>query len=188
MTQPLNFKLLHIMMFPEEKKVYVFELDDVVFPKKDYLLQVYYLFANFIEFTETVPAQADLVQFMKNHLEHQGENLLFEHAQQTFGFDQKYKENFERLHVNAILPLRLHLFDHINTLFRQLKAADKHVCILTKGNPLEQLNKVKFVDWGEYGDDIKVYFKDELVFRGIDPLEFLANEFAVDTTAIQFVD
>jgi hypothetical protein len=44
------------------------------------------------------------------------------------------------------------------------------------------------VDWGEYGDDIKVYFKDELVFRGIDPLEFLANEFTVDTTAIQFVD
>jgi len=32
-------------MFPEDKKVYVFELDDVVFPKKDYLLQVYYLFA-----------------------------------------------------------------------------------------------------------------------------------------------
>ncbi|WP_293905054.1 HAD hydrolase-like protein [Sphingobacterium sp. UBA5670] len=176
------------MLFPEEKKVYVFELDDVVFPKKDYLLQVYYLFANFIEFTETVPPQADLVHFMKNHLEHQGEYLLFEHAQQTFGFDQKYKENFERLHVNAILPLRLNLFEHIKTLFSQLKAADKHICILTKGNPLEQLNKVKFVNWGEYGDTIKVYFKDELVFREIEPLEFLATEFAVGEAEIQFVD
>ncbi|WP_312187725.1 HAD family hydrolase [Sphingobacterium sp.] len=176
------------MMFPEEKKVYVFELDDVVFPKKDYLLQVYYLFANFIEFTETVPLQADLIRFMKSHLESQGEHLIFEHAQETFGFDKKYKENFERLHVNALLPLRLHLFDHIANLFSQLKAEHKNICILTKGNPLEQLNKVKFIDWGQYGDEIKIYFKDELVFRSIEPLDFLANEFAVETTAIQFVD
>ncbi|MDM1294920.1 HAD family hydrolase [Sphingobacterium sp. N143] len=176
------------MMFPEEKKVYVFELDDVIFPKKDYLLQVYYLFANFIEFTETFPPQGDLVNFMKNHLENRGEELLFEHAQETFGFDMKYKENFERLHVNAVLPLRLHLFDHIVTLFTQLRSEGKCICILTKGNPLEQLNKVKFVEWAEFSDLIKIYFEDELVFRKIDPLEFLANEFDVTTAAIQFVD
>lgn len=176
------------MMFPEEKKVYVFELDDVIFSKKDYLLQVYYLFASFIEFTETVPAQADLIQFMKDHLERQGEDLLFECAQQAFGLDQKYKENFERLHVNAILPVRLQLFDHINILFRALIAEGKHICILTKGNPLEQLNKVKFVDWGEYENEVKVYFLDELIFRGIVPLDFLADEFTVEPSAIQFVD
>ncbi|WP_286859514.1 MULTISPECIES: HAD family hydrolase [Sphingobacterium] len=176
------------MLFPEEKKVYVFELDDVIFPKKDYLLQVYYLFANFIEFTETFPSQGDLVNFMKNHLENQGEESLFEHAQATFGFDMKYKENFERLHVNAVLPLKLHLFDHITTLFSQLSAAGKIICILTKGNPLEQLNKVRFVDWGVFSDRIKIYFEDELVFRKIDPMSFLAQEFAVNSSAIQFVD
>ncbi|MGB3066456.1 HAD family hydrolase [Sphingobacterium thalpophilum] len=176
------------MIFPKEKKVYVFELDDVIFPKKDYLLQVYYLFANFIEFTETFPPQGELVEFMKNHLETQGEQLLFERTQEAFGFDKKYKENFERLHVNAVLPLRLHLFDHIVTLFSQLRDEGKQICILTKGNPLEQLNKVKFVDWGEFADMIKVYFKDELLFRQIDPLEYLADEFSVEPAAIQFVD
>ncbi|WP_454879466.1 HAD family hydrolase [Sphingobacterium detergens] len=176
------------MMFPEEKKVYVFELDDVLFPKKDYLLQVYYLFANFIEFTETFPPQGDLVNFMKNHLENQGEEFLFEHAQATFGFDMKYKEHFERLHVNAVLPLKLHLFDHIAALFSQLSAEGKKICVLTKGNPLEQLNKMKFVDWGEFSNRIKIYFQDELAFRQIDPAQFLAEEFAVDITAIQFVD
>lgn len=176
------------MIFPEEKKVYVFELDDVLFPKKDYLLQVYYLFANFIEFTETFPPQADLVNFMKNHLENQGEESLFEHAQSTFGFDMKYKEHFERLHVNAVLPLKLNLFDHIVTLFAQLSAEGKGICVLTKGNPLEQLNKVKFVDWGEFSNRVKIYFRDELAFRQINPTQFLAEEFAVDTAAIQFVD
>ena len=28
-------------------KAFVFELDDVIYPEKDYLLQVYYLFSNF---------------------------------------------------------------------------------------------------------------------------------------------
>lgn len=175
-------------MFPEEKKVYVFELDDVIFPKKDYLLQVYYLFANFIEFTETFPPQGDLVNFMKKHLESQGEESLFEHAQETFGFDIKYKENFERLHVNAVLPLKLHLFDHIAALFSQLNAANKRICVLTKGNPLEQINKVKFVEWGAFSEQIKIYFQDELVFRQIDPVQFLAQEFEVDAAAIEFVD
>lgn len=175
------------MMFPEEKKVYVFELDDVIYPKKDYLIQVYYLFANFIEFSETVPPQQDVVNFMKNHLENQGEDMIFEHTQEMFGFDKRYKENFERLHVHAVLPLRLQLFKHVHLLFTQLKAENKQICILTKGNPLEQLNKVKYVEWGEFSAEIKVYFQDELAFRQIEPLEFLAEEFAVETDAIEFV-
>ncbi|ULT27521.1 hypothetical protein KUH03_12800 [Sphingobacterium sp. E70] len=55
-------------------------------------------------------------------------------------------------------------------------------------NPLEQLNKVKFVDWGEFSNRVKIYFQDELDFRQIDPTQFLVQEFAVDITAIQFVD
>ena len=34
------------------KKAFVFELDNVLYPEKDYLLQVYYLFASFLEYSE----------------------------------------------------------------------------------------------------------------------------------------
>ncbi|MEJ5052826.1 hypothetical protein [Sphingobacterium sp. MYb382] len=44
-----------------DKSVYVFEIDDILFPKRDYLLQVYYLFANFIEYTEGKSIAKELV-------------------------------------------------------------------------------------------------------------------------------
>ena len=54
------------------KKAFIFELDNVLFPERDYLLQVYYLFANFIEFTETVPSSTELTNFLKTVYEHHG--------------------------------------------------------------------------------------------------------------------
>ncbi len=78
------------------KKAFIFELDDVLYPKKDYDLQVYYLFAAFLEFQEAFPPANDLVTFLKKAYENQGTNKLFEKAQEVFGFNAKYKENFER--------------------------------------------------------------------------------------------
>jgi hypothetical protein len=34
------------------KKAFVFELDNVLYPEKDYFFQIYYLFANLLEYTE----------------------------------------------------------------------------------------------------------------------------------------
>ena len=39
------------------KQAFVFGLDDVLYPVKDYQLQVYYLFAQFIEYGEQIDAQ-----------------------------------------------------------------------------------------------------------------------------------
>lgn len=36
----------------KDKQIVIFELDNVLYPEKDYLLQVYYLFAQFIEYSE----------------------------------------------------------------------------------------------------------------------------------------
>ena len=70
-----------------EKKVFVFELDDVIFPKQDYLLQVYYLFANSLEHVEQSPSSNELTDFLKaNHLK-SGEKDLFKKASEAFGID-----------------------------------------------------------------------------------------------------
>lgn len=39
------------------KDAFVFELDDVLYPAKDYWYQVYYLFASFLEYTEMIDAK-----------------------------------------------------------------------------------------------------------------------------------
>ncbi|UIR55195.1 HAD hydrolase-like protein [Sphingobacterium sp. SRCM116780] len=174
--------------FPSEKTVFVFELDDVIYPKREYLLQIYYLFANFLEFTEAFPPQADLVSFFKNHLDSQGEELIFEHAQETFKFDVKYKENFERLFVNAVLPVKLLMKEGIKELFNDIITADKQICILTKGNPLTQLNKIKHIEWGVFASKLKVYFVDELKFRNLNPLDYITDELQIAKSELIYID
>lgn len=174
--------------FPKDKKVFVFELDNVIYPKRDYLLQVYYLFAKFLEFTETYPPQKDLVSFFKNHLENQGEELIFEHAQEVFQFDLKYKEHFERLFVNAVLPVKLMMYAGIADFMQEILAHNKQICILTKGNPLMQLNKIKHIEWYQLSSKLKVYFIDELNFQHIDPLSFIAEELHVAKDEIVGID
>src|SRR5690606_8319296 len=87
----------------DDKKALVFELDDVLFPKKDYLLQVYYLFAHLLEYTEAAPPAADLTEFLKTAYEHHGEAGLFERAADAFAIDRKYKVQFEGMHTTARL-------------------------------------------------------------------------------------
>lgn len=172
------------------KHVYAFELDDVLFPKQDYMLQVYYLFANFYEFSEGTFKANDLVGFFKKVYLIHGEDNVFDSAKEVFGIEEKYRENLERLKANAQLPLKLELFPDKSKLLAQLFASNKNVVILTKGNPVEQLNKIKFIDWGtlaEFSKDIKVYFVDELRYQDIQPIDYLVEEFAVSKDEIVIV-
>ena len=159
------------------KKAFIFELDDVLYPQKDYLLQVYYLFATLLEYTETVPPANELISFFKKAYEHHGAHKIFQRAAEAFAIDQKYLENFNRVHVNAKLPLKLLLFEEVKELLLQIVNDNKQVFVLTKGNPLMQLNKIKQIEWGELGQKLKVYFYDELFLQGYEqPLTFLLQE------------
>lgn len=173
------------------KSLYLFELDDVMFPRKDYILQVYYLFASFYEFSEggTVKAQ-DMVEFMKKIHIHHGEETVFSSTQLMYNMDEKYKENFERLKANAQLPLKLELFPEISKSLQMLEVQQKQMAILTKGNPVEQLNKLKFIDWSgleNCKDKLKVFFFDELSFQDIDPLDYIAKAYALDKESVAYI-
>lgn len=170
-----------------DKALYAFELDDVLFPKQDYLLQVYYLFGSFYEFTEGTVKANDLANFMKKVYLFHSEEKVFDAAKEVFGIDEKYRENLERLMANAQLPLRLELFDNAKTLLKQLFESEKTVVILTKGNPVGQLNKLKFLNWdilNNYKDLIKIYFVDELLHQKIDIIPYLAESFDVNLDQI----
>ncbi|HEY0055167.1 MAG TPA: HAD hydrolase-like protein [Pedobacter sp.] len=144
------------------KRAFIFELDNVLFPKKDYDLQVYYLFAAFLEFQEAFPPASELVSFLKKAYENHGTGRIFEKAQEVFGFDAKYKENFERLHREARLPLKLLLFQNVLTLLQEMVIDRKQLFIVTGGNTEQQLNKIKQIEWHGLEKYLKVYFADEI--------------------------
>src|SRR5690606_36088887 len=86
---------------------YDFENTDELYPKQDYLLQVYYLFANFVEYTEGRSLAKDMIGFMQETLETLGEEKVLAETFAHFGLPDSYLENFERLKANAHLPLKL---------------------------------------------------------------------------------
>ncbi|QNL48517.1 hypothetical protein H8S90_17220 [Olivibacter sp. SDN3] len=150
----------------KSKKAFIFELDDVLYPQKDYLLQVYYLFANLLEYTETVPPANELVVFFKKAYEGYGPNNIFQRAAAVFGIDEKYREKFNSLHVNAKLPLKLLLFPSIKKMLHQMIEDGKSIYVLTRGNPLMQLNKLKQIAWEGIDQQLRAYFFDDLVLQG----------------------
>ena len=123
-----------------DKKVLIFELDDVLIPKKDYDLQVYYLFAHFIEYLESFPPANDVIEFMNKRYVLFGEENMFEEVAKTFGINSKYKENLALLFESAKLPLKLLLFKEALSILQDLVLDRKQIIILTAGNPKQQLN------------------------------------------------
>ncbi|TYR38176.1 HAD family hydrolase [Sphingobacterium phlebotomi] len=176
--------------FSFDKSVYVFEIDDVLYPKRDYLLQVYYLFSNFVEYTEGRSLATEILGFMKETFEAVGEHAVLPKTIVHFELTEGYLENFERLKANAHLPLKLILKDDIKTLLLSLFEKGKNVGILTDGNPVKQLNKLKHIDWQELSRFLpllKVFFIRELEFRNINPIDYLVGEYHVPADEIQII-
>ena len=145
----------------KDKDLVIFELDNVLFPEKDYLLQVYYLFAQFIEYTEQKTA-TPILEFMRNEFETNGTSDLFEKTIAKFGIDLKYKHNFDLLHLNARLPLKLLLYQNMLEFLQELVVERKKIYIVTAGNPGQQLNKIKQTEWNGLENYLTVYFSEEL--------------------------
>ena len=147
--------------FAKDKQTVFFELDDVLFPSKDYLLQVYYLFAQFMEFSEQKNAQS-ILDFMRLEYENAGANNLFEKTAQQFELSNTYKHNFDLLHKNARLPLKLLLYKNMLLFLQELVVNRKQIAIVTAGDPEQQLNKIKQTEWNGLEKYLTVYFADEL--------------------------
>jgi len=147
--------------YVKDKQLLIFELDNVLYPEKDYLLQVYYLFAQFIEYTEQKNAQP-ILEFMRNEYENNGTGKLFEKTANQFGIDTKYEYNFNLLHQNARLPLKLLLFKNMLGFLQELVVNWKQIAIVTAGNPEQQLNKIKQTEWNGLEQYLTVYFVEEL--------------------------
>ncbi len=143
------------------KEAFIFELDDVLFPEKDYLFQVYYLFGSFLEYTELID-QKDVTSFMIDAYVSEGKDVIFDRLKDKFKLDEKYRFNFNHLNITAKLPLKLLLYQSMLTLLQDIVVDRKKIFILTNGNPEQQLNKIKQTDWQGLEPYLICYFANEI--------------------------
>lgn len=151
-------------MSPEEllnnKQAFVFELDNVIYPEKDYLLQVYYLFAQFIEYGEQLNA-SDIVKYMQEQYLAHGTADLFEKTAAEFKIPEKYKVNYDLVMQNAKLPLKLLIYNKALTFLQEIVANGKQVFLFVDGDSLMQLNKIRQIEWNGLEKNLIVYFSEE---------------------------
>lgn len=143
------------------KRAFIFGLDNVLYPEKDYLLQVYYLFSEFMEYTSQLNAKS-IMEFMQQEYAEHGDVDIFEKTAVKFDIQDKYKSNFELLHENARLPLKLLLFREILMFLQEIVVERKEIYVLVTGKPMVQLNKIKQLEWHGLEGYLKVYFSEEL--------------------------
>lgn len=147
--------------FLEEKQAFVFELDDVLYPEKDYLLQVYYLFAQFIEYGEQLNA-TEILQFMQERYLAAGPEKCFAETAAKFNIPLKYQVNFDLLLQNARLPLKLLIFNKMLVFLQEIVAKGKQVFLFVAGDPAMQLNKIRQIEWNGLEQNLVVYFAAEI--------------------------
>jgi HAD superfamily hydrolase (TIGR01509 family) len=146
----------------KHKKAFIFELDNVLYPEKDYLFQVYYLFANLIEYTELYDAKA-MLGLMTSTYENEGKEFVFDRIQEKFKIDEKYRQSFNNQMLTAKLPLKLLLYKNMLELLQEIVVDRKQLFILTNGNPEQQLNKLKQTEWHGLEQYLTCYFADEIL-------------------------
>lgn len=144
----------------KDKQAFVFELDNVIYPEKDYLLQVYYLFAQFIEYGEQLDASG-IVKYMQEQYLADGPENLFEKTAAEFKIPEKYKVNYDLVMQNAKLPLKLLIYNKVLTYLQEIVAAGKQVFLFVDGDSLMQLNKIRQVEWNGLEKNLIVYFSEE---------------------------
>lgn len=171
----------------KDKKAFILGLDNVLYPEKDYLLQVYYLFAEFIEYTEQINA-ADIIAFMQAEFVNHGDESIFEKTATKFNIPEKYKTNFELLHENARLPLKLLLYQQVLSFLQEVVVERKEIFLLVDGEPLQQVNKIKQLEWHGLEKYLKVYFSQEFEPKpSSKSIEFILDQHALKKNDILMI-
>lgn len=144
------------------KKAFIFELDNVIYPEKDYLYQVYYLFAGLMEYTALTDAK-EMTDLMVSTYNTSGSVSVFDAVKEKFGVDEKHRANFYHLLRTAKLPLNLLVYKNVLSLMQEIIVDRKKLFIVTNGDPQQQLNKVKYIEWNGLEQYLTCYFADEFM-------------------------
>ena len=143
------------------KNAFIFELDNLLYPEKDYWYQVYYLFSSFLEYTELIDAK-EATRLMVDTYSSEGKDRVFDNLKKKLNLEEKYRANFNHLSNTAKLPLKLLLFQHMLKLLQDIVVDRKKIFIVTNGNPEQQLTKIKQVEWKGLEPYLTCYFANEI--------------------------
>ena len=144
----------------KRKTAFIFELDNVLYPEKDYLYQVYYLFSALLEYTEFIDAKV-ATDTLIDAYNKEGKDFAFDRLKEKFNLSERFRYSLNNLLLTAKLPLKLLIYQNMLNLLQEIVIDRKKVFIVTNGNPVQQLNKIKQTEWHGLQEYLTCYFAEE---------------------------
>jgi FMN phosphatase YigB (HAD superfamily) len=139
----------------------LFDLDNTIYDESDYLYPAYKEIAIDSEVRFGID-QSTMYNFLKSNFETSGRVNLFNKMIGTYSLPEYYLENCLFILRNIKLQKPLEIHPHVHQLLVDSIHCSKTICVITNGNPQQQKNKIKQINW--QGLDSKIRF-------------ILANEF-----------
>ena len=126
------------------KKVILFDLDDTLFNRDDYINKSYEYICAELNFPQIVAT------YMKREYKNNGETNIFQKTKDEFSLDNKIVEKMIDLYRESKIDIRLHK-DAEDFLKNNLKY---RLALLTNGGEKTQINKIRLLNIQNYFEEI----------------------------------
>ncbi|MCW3126989.1 MAG: Haloacid dehalogenase domain protein hydrolase [Bacteroidetes bacterium] len=138
----------------------IFDLDGTLYDEALYLYAAYRSIAQKLAATYGLNT-GDIESTLIRGFESEGRNGLFNKLCQAYDIPQSAIAGMLQ-QMRAFEISDIALYDKMKDLIRELVTAGKKLFIITNGNPAQQANKIKAIDWQGLDDHIEVIFANTI--------------------------
>lgn len=143
----------------QDYSLVIFDLDNTLYDENIYLFRAYEEIAFYLSQKYAHVLEYEINHFLKNEFLKNGRESLLNKLFIAFDINDELK--------NCLKIMRTVQFQQKITLTNRGKVlvekaiSQSKVIILTNGNPMQQKNKIKQIDWGNFSKDIEVIYANE---------------------------
>lgn len=137
----------------------IFDLDNTLYDENIYLFRAYEEIAFYLSQKYTHVLEDEINHFLKKEFLKNGREALLNKLFATFNIRDELKKCLEIMRT-VEFSQKITLTNKGKFLVNKAIGQSK-VIILTNGNPIQQKNKIKQIDWGDLRKDIEIIYANE---------------------------
>jgi HAD superfamily hydrolase (TIGR01549 family) len=138
----------------------VFDLDNTVYTETDYLFESYKKIAQFAEIEYAIKYE-DVFNFLSTTFIQSGRFQLFNQLLDTFDIPASAIAHFLDIMRTTEFTELIEPFPQVMNLMNTLRNQGKNLYVITNGNPVQQKNKVKHINWHGIAEAITFIYANE---------------------------
>ncbi|HPJ58661.1 MAG TPA: HAD-IA family hydrolase [Bacteroidales bacterium] len=142
--------------------LFIFDLDNTLYNERDYLFGAYSKIAADISSLYPSLSEDDLSENLKNIFLTEGRTNLFDKFLEMNNLEGELLDDCLNVLRNYKAEKNIALNPRMREFLIYLRDKGKTLFVLTNGNPVQQRNKIRSINWNGLDENIEFIFADEL--------------------------